>query len=64
MRAFQGSFPWIKDRFVYEERGERKAVLLCMVLLYNLRSRLVGINKILHTYVPHLSVEANHFLLE
>ena len=64
MRAFQGSFPRIKDRFVYEERGERKAVLLSMVLLYNLRSRLVGINQILHTYMPHLSVEANHFLLE
>lgn len=64
MRAFQGTFPRLKDRFVYEERGERKAVLTCMVLLYNLRSRLVGINQILHSYMPHLSVEANHLLIE
>lgn len=62
MRAFQGTFVRLKDRFVYEERGERKIVLTCIVLLFNLRSRLVGINKILSTYMPHLSVEANHFL--
>lgn len=62
MRAFQGTFPRLKDRFIYEERGERKVVLMCMVLLYNLRSRLVGINQILHSYMPHLSVEANHIL--
>ena len=59
MRAFQGTFPRIKDQFVYEEREERKAVLMCMVRLYNLRSRLVGINQILRSCMPHLSVTAN-----
>lgn len=43
-RSFQGSSPMIKDIFVYKYRGESKAVLLCMVLLCNLRSRIVGIN--------------------
>ena len=62
MRAFKGTFPRLKDRFVYEERGERKVVLMCVVLLYNLRSRLVGINQILHSYMPHLSAEANMLL--
>ena len=62
MRAFQGAFPRIKGRFAYEGRGERKAVLMCMVLLYNLRSRLVGINQILHSYMLHLSVEGNLLL--
>lgn len=64
MRAFQGSFPRIKDRLVYEERGERKVILHTLVLLFNLRTRLVGINQILGTYMPHLSVEANEFMLD
>lgn len=62
MRAFQGSFPRMKDRFIYEENGERKVVLWATVLLFNIRSRLVGLNQIQSTYMPHLSVEANFFL--
>lgn len=62
MRAFQGSFPRMKDRFVYEEKGERKLMLLSTILLFNLRTRLVGINQILNSYMPHLGVEANLFL--
>lgn len=62
MRAFQATFPRMKDRFMYEEHGERKLMLNCAVLLFNLRSRMVGINQILSTYMPHLSVEANLFL--
>lgn len=62
MRAFQGSFPRMKDRFPYEERGERKLILYCTVLLFNLRTRKVGLNQILSSYMPQLSVEANYFL--
>lgn len=62
MRAFQGSFPRIKDRFTYEERGERKLMLWCTVLLFNLRTRLVGLNQILSTFMPELGAEANYFL--
>ena len=62
MRAFQGSFPRIKDRLLYEERGERKLILWCMVLLFNFRTRLVGINQILSTYMPFMGAEANLFL--
>lgn len=62
MRGFQGSFPRIKDRFIYEERGERKLMLWCTVLLFNLRTKLVGLNQILSTYMPHLGAEANLFL--
>ena len=62
MRAFQGTFPRMKDRFVYEENGEQRLVLLCTVHLFNLRTRLVGINQILTTYMPHLSSEANLFI--
>lgn len=62
MRAFKGNFAVLKDRIMYEERGERKIVLWCIVLLFNLRTRLVGINQILNAYMTHLSVEANQFL--
>eukprot|EP00957_Ditylum_brightwellii_P177541 13523163-Ditylum_brightwellii.AAC.1 len=46
MRRFQGSFPHMKDRLVYEENGECKRIIQLTVLLYNARSRLVGINQI------------------
>lgn len=62
MRAFQGSFPRMKDRFVYEERGERKVMILCTVLFYNLRARKVGLNQILNTFMPEMGTEANCFL--
>ena len=64
VRALQGTFPRMKDRFSYEERGERKIMLTLTVLLFNLRTRLVGMNQILSTFMPHLNVEANHMILE
>ena len=63
MRAFQGSFPRIKDRFVYEERGERRLILKFITLLYNYRARKVGLNQILNTYMPHLSADATYLLI-
>ena len=59
MLVLQASFPRLKDRFVYEERGERRIVLKMMVLLYNMRARMVGINQILNTYMPRLMWDAN-----
>ena len=59
MLALQASFPRLKDRFVYEERGERRIVLKMMVLLYNMWARMVGINQILNTYMPRLMWDAN-----
>jgi len=50
IRAFQSSFPRTKDRFKYEELGERKRMIHLFVLLFNLRARLVGINQIRNTY--------------
>jgi hypothetical protein len=62
MRAFQSSFPRIKDRLIYEEGGERVCILKSMILLYNFRARQVGINQIANTYMPHLGHDANIFL--
>jgi hypothetical protein len=62
MHSLQGSFPRLHDRFRYEETGERKTMLLTIVLLYNFRANKVGLNQILNTYMPALSKDANYYL--
>ena len=59
MRAFQSSMPCIKDRMKFEECGERKVTLTVMILLYNLRARMVGINQLQSFYVGELYPDAN-----
>jgi len=39
--------------------GERRIVMKMFVLLYNMRARMVGINQIQNTYMPHLLRNAN-----
>ena len=63
MRALKASFPRLKDRFIYEENGERKIMQQMLVLLYNLRARKVGINQIRNVYMSALSVNANEYFL-
>lgn len=41
MGAFQGRFPRLKDRFFYEERSDRKIVLMITVLLFHMRAAIV-----------------------
>ena len=62
MHSLQGSFPRLHDRFRYEETGERKTMLLTIVLLYNIKANKVGLNQILNTHVPALSKDANCYL--
>jgi hypothetical protein len=59
MRSIQSLFPRLKDQFVYEEGGEQRIVLKMIVLLYNLHTRLVGINQIRNVYLACLNVDAN-----
>jgi hypothetical protein len=59
MRAFQASMPRLKDRMIYEERGERKVTLCAMILLYNLRANMVGINQLNSFYAVALQRDAN-----
>ncbi len=54
MQAFQSSFPWVKDWFVYKEQGERCLIMKMIVLSYNLRANIVGINQIQNFYMPNL----------
>ena len=59
MRAIQSSFPRLKDTVIFEERGERRIIFNCLFHLYNLRSRLVGINQIANVYLRALDFDAN-----
>ena len=54
--------PRLKDEIHYEEKGERKLILKLVPLLYNLRIARVGLNQITNTYMPHLSVDAAHYI--
>ena len=59
MRAFQSSMPCIKDRMKVEECGEHKVTVTVMILLYNLRARMVGINQLRSFYMGALYRDAN-----
>ena len=62
MRSLQSSFPRLGDRLVYEERGERRIMMKMMILLYNFRARLVGINQIKNVYMSSLDEDAEAYL--
>jgi hypothetical protein len=63
MRGFQGSFPRMKDRFHYEQDGERLLMLLTTVHLYNFRTRYVGLNQIRTVFLPHLERDLGNAVL-
>jgi hypothetical protein len=62
MKGFKGSFPRLKDRLQYEERGERKIILFLFVLLYNFRASTVGQNQIQSTFMDPLARNCNAYL--
>jgi hypothetical protein len=45
MISMQTSFPRLRYSFRYEERFKWQIILKMMVLLFNLRAKMVGINK-------------------
>jgi len=62
MRAVQSSFPRLNDKFPFETRGERRISIKMMILLYNLRARMVGINQIRNFFLPALNIDAQNFI--
>lgn len=62
MRGLQGSFPRLKDRIKWEERGERKFLLQLVIFLFNYRSEAVGFNQITTVYLPNLQHPANYMV--
>lgn len=46
----------------FRKNDERKVMLWAGVLLLNYRTGLVGVNKILSTFMPYLGAEANNFI--
>ena len=62
MRALQSSFPRLNDKFPFETRGERRISIKMMVLIYNLRARMVGINQIRIFFLPALDVGVDEYM--
>ena len=62
MRALQSSFPQLTDRMSYKSKGERRIAMKMMILIYNLRANLVGINQIKKFYLPNLNIDACQYL--
>ena len=62
MRGLQGSFPRITERLHYELLGERKYIVMSMILLYNWRASTVGQNQIRTVYMPNLDVDVDQYL--
>ena len=62
MRAVQSSFPRLNDKFPFETRGEGRIAIKMMVLIYNLRARMVGINQIKNFFMPALNVDASAYM--
>jgi hypothetical protein len=60
MRAVQSLFPRLKDTLVYEDTGEHRILMKMVYLLYNLRTRSVGINQIKNVFMKHLNEDANN----
>ena len=58
MHGFQSSFLRLYDRFRYEENGERKIMIGCLIYLFNYRASTVGFNQIKTVFMPHL-IHAN-----
>ena len=59
MRGLQGSFPHLKDRILWEERGECKLLMQLVINLFNYRREVVGLNQIATVYKEHLTNTVN-----
>ncbi len=62
MRGLQGSFPRLKERLHYECEGERRMIVMVVVLLFNFRASRVGQNQIRTVYFPNLDVDVDDYL--
>ena len=62
MRAFQGSWPRLKDRMLYEERDKCFIILQVIARLHNLRPNITRINQIRSTLTPHQDMSVDQFM--
>jgi hypothetical protein len=62
MGSLKSSFPRLMDTFLHETHGERKVIMKMMILLYNLRARIVGINQIRNFFNRELADDTDNLL--
>ena len=65
MQEFQSIFPHVKDHVSFEDRGQRKLMMKLLLLLYNMRTKRVGINQILFfTHYLCIKMSMNFMLIQ
>jgi len=63
MRALQGSFPRLKDRIIYlDDMTDRKLFLQLIPMIYNFRTKFVGLNQIRSTFYPNFELNGDNVL--
>jgi hypothetical protein len=63
MRALQGSFPRVKDRFIFnQDFRDRQLFLHLITLLFNFRTSYVGMNQLQSTFYPDFEHWGDHVL--
>jgi hypothetical protein len=63
MRALQGSFPRLKDRIIYfDDMADRKLFLHLIPMIYNFRTKFVGLNQIRSTFYPNFELNGENVL--
>ncbi len=61
MRALQGSFPRLKDCIIYfNNMADRKRFLHLFPMIYNFRTKFVGLNQIRSTFYPNFELSGDH----
>ena len=64
VNSWKASFPRLKDTLRFERDGERGRILLCMILLHNLRVAKVGQNQLKSVFFKdRLAVEATRLFV-
>ena len=63
MRALQGSFPRLKDRIIYlDDMTDHKLFLQLIPMIYNFRTKFVGLNQIRSTFYPNFELNGENVL--
>ncbi len=63
MRSLQGSYPRLKDRFLFsDDRQDRRIFLHLISLLLNFRTTYVGMNQLQSTFYPLFDIVGDNAL--
>ena len=61
--SITGQFPRLKDHIIYfDDMADRKLFLHLIPMIYNFRTKFVGLNQIRSTFYPNFELNGDHVL--